>query len=51
MRALLAHGVFEEPEFYRFRLNAAGELLRLSAAFFVVRAGRTVPSFVLLSFR
>ena len=28
MRALVAHGVFEEPEFDRFRLNAAGELLR-----------------------
>jgi hypothetical protein len=28
MRALVAHGVFEEPEFDRFRLNAAGELMR-----------------------
>ena len=28
MRALVAHGVFEEPEFDRFCLNAAGELLR-----------------------
>jgi hypothetical protein len=28
MRALVAHGVFEEQEFDRFRLNAAGELLR-----------------------
>jgi hypothetical protein len=28
MRALVAHGVFEEPEFDCFRLNAAGELLR-----------------------
>ena len=28
MRALVAHGVFEEPEFDLFRLNAAGELLR-----------------------
>jgi len=28
MRALVAHGVFEEPAFDRFSLNAAGELLR-----------------------
>jgi hypothetical protein len=28
MRALVAHGVFEEPGFDCFRLNAAGELLR-----------------------
>ena len=28
MRALVAHGVFEEPESGCFRLNAAGELLR-----------------------
>jgi hypothetical protein len=28
LRALVAHGVFEEPEFDCFRLNAAGELLR-----------------------
>jgi hypothetical protein len=27
VRALVAHGVFEEPEFDCFRLNAAGELL------------------------
>jgi hypothetical protein len=26
--ALVAHGVFEEPEIDRFRLNAAGELMR-----------------------
>ena len=28
MRALVAHGVFDEPESGCFRLNAAGELLR-----------------------
>jgi hypothetical protein len=28
LRALVAHGVFEEPEIDRFRLNAAAELMR-----------------------